>query len=105
MALIDPQSYTREEYLDRAKLLIEEWLRSAPGTQSPIAPYLGRECPECEQECIQEFDSQDHVMHAGFVLIACEGYYVIDPNLLGFDAPRWSDANGELTRNWVPKGF
>ncbi len=85
----------RAEYLEKARAMIEEWLRSAPGTQSPIVEYLFNDCPECE--CEPSDDSDWHEVYAGFVLIGCEGYWVINPNILpGFSSPNWHNREGEI---------
>jgi len=38
-----------------------------------------------------------HILDAdGFVLIACEGYYVINPNAIGLNQPGWHDWHEEI---------
>lgn len=32
-----------------------------------------------------------------FILVACEGYWVIDPNVVGIHNPNWHDWTGELS--------
>ncbi len=92
-----PTDEFRDAYVSKAIAMIESWLRSSPGTQSPVIEYLTEICPECE--CEPSDDSPWHIVYAGFVLVGCEGYYVINPNILpGFAAPNWHDADGNLSR-------
>jgi len=54
-----------------------------------IEPWLTCECDECGEE--PDATDPDHVLHAGYVLIGCEGYWHIDPNRLGIPSPRWEN--------------
>lgn len=53
-----------------------------------IKAYLTTRCPECDREAFTDPDA--HVLVNGYVVIGCEGYYVIDPNLVGIESPNWS---------------
>jgi plasmid stabilization system protein ParE len=61
-----------------------------------ISPeYLTTRCPECGDE-MSVGAPDDHVIgidreEIQFVIIACEGYWVIPPSLVGIDSPHWSD--------------
>lgn len=57
-------------------------------------------CPECNQD-LYEFNVQDHIAYVAsenpdvlVLIVACEGYWVINPNLVGFNRPNWTDQNG-----------
>ena len=60
-----------------------------------IAGELTKVCPECGETPETNSDS-DHAMVLCFVAIACEGYYVVNPNLVGFSRPNWSDWKEDL---------
>lgn len=47
-------------------------------------------CPECGQVPTGT-DTQAHRMHEGFVIIACEGYWVMDPEKIGLGTGNWMD--------------
>jgi hypothetical protein len=54
-----------------------------------VTPYLTRICPECDEEPARS--RWPHTVDVnGFVLVGCEGYWVVDPNVLGLDRPNWS---------------
>jgi hypothetical protein len=52
-----------------------------------LLPYLSPICPECDQEP----DPEDgvHVVLSGAVVIGCEDYWVINPNVLAIPSPTW----------------
>lgn len=77
-------------YVLRAAALVEEWLRSSPGT--PMPARIDTRCPECESP---DDGNGLHATYRGFILVGCEGYWVINPNLLGFDKPLWTNDAGE----------
>ena len=53
-----------------------------------VAPYLTARCPECGNAS----EPSNHVHDAaGHVLIGCERYHVINPNVLGIVTPNWMD--------------
>jgi hypothetical protein len=74
--------------------------------QTNVDRYLTNICPECAQVGIP--GDGDHHMVGPCVVVGCEGYFVVDPNLVGIAAPHWqptdlataepdptdSDANG-----------
>jgi len=42
-------------------------------------------------------DDAPHVLDAdGYVLIGCEGYHQVNPNVLGLEKPNWSDWHEEI---------
>lgn len=52
-----------------------------------IKAYLTKRCPECDGDATDE--PEDHVLVQGWCVVACEGYWVVDPNLVGIESPRW----------------
>ncbi|MFK0015704.1 hypothetical protein [Streptomyces sp. NPDC091027] len=63
-------------------------VRSAP--VDVIAPYMRVDCPECDFD-VSWNDNEDHVVVGSAVVIGCEGYYVVDPNVVGVPTPDWCD--------------
>lgn len=60
----------------------------APG--AALENDLTERCPECGQVPTGT-DAYYHKMHDGNVIIGCEGYYVIDPGLVGLATGNWMD--------------
>lgn len=55
-----------------------------------LGRYLTTMCPECDAQPGSEFDH--HVLSLdGHVLIGCEDYFVVNPNLVGLNRPLWDD--------------
>jgi len=62
---------------------------------------LSSYCTECGVD-VQDFPARttDHVaarypgFNSSFLIIGCEGYFFIDPNLVGIDRPNWHDTEG-----------
>lgn len=85
-----------QEYLDAAAKALE-------AEQEDIKQYCFTWCPECQVTVPRkEDDPEFYRIHKTyetewdiFVLIGCEGYWVINPNLLGIDAPNWFDSDEE----------
>jgi hypothetical protein len=69
-------------------------------TAGTINPPLTTRCPECNDDFSDIGAARADYLHiitattsdTTAVLVACEGYYVVDPNLVGIDAPGWSSA-------------
>ncbi|MFC4507043.1 MULTISPECIES: hypothetical protein [Streptomyces] len=55
-----------------------------------VAPYMRADCPECDYS-VDWNDKESHVVVGSAVVIGCEGYYVVDPNVVGLSAPNWCD--------------
>lgn len=51
---------------------------------------LTERCPECGQ-VPTGLDIQLHRMHDGFIIVACEGYWVMDPEKIGLGTGNWMD--------------
>jgi hypothetical protein len=57
---------------------------------SVIGRWLTHICPECE--AVPGNDDQWHVVdEEGYVLVACEAYWVVNPNAIGMVRPDWMD--------------
>ena len=53
-----------------------------------LEPYLSPVCPECGH--VPEREEGIHVVvGAAAVVIGCEGYWVINPNVVGIPRPSW----------------
>lgn len=76
-----------QEYLTKVRTAAHE------GSLDPSRVHLSQKCPECDR-CPAICDP-DHVMgysgpNGWFVLVGCEGYWVLDPNEFGIERPNWS---------------
>lgn len=49
-------------------------------------------CPECDSD-IDPACPDDHVFVGDLVVIGCEGYHIIDPQLLGLPRGNWSPSS------------
>lgn len=60
-----------------------------------IIPGAGDLCPECQQH-INSFDLEHAIIlspdQGVIVVIACEGYWAIDPQAVGMDRGNWQPA-------------
>lgn len=50
-------------------------------------------CPSCDK-LVGRADGR-HVLYMGYVVISCNGYWVVDPNKLGFERPNWTPAKAD----------
>lgn len=74
------------EYLDRITRAIEK-------ADPKVCSSLSRKCHECGKGTLLmpfPYLETDHVLLGPWIIIGCEGYWQIDPNLVGFDSPHWS---------------
>jgi hypothetical protein len=55
-----------------------------------IAPYLTSVCTECDRH-VAASNPDGHAMVGSSVVIGCEGYWLIDPNVVGIHYPNWLD--------------
>ncbi|MFL4491699.1 hypothetical protein ACJ6WD_10635 [Streptomyces sp. VTCC 41912] len=61
--------------------------------QAPLAlieRYLTSVCTECDEHVVPS-DLDGHVLIGSSVVIGCEGYWLVDPNVVGISNPNWSD--------------
>lgn len=65
----------------------------APG--AALLEHLTERCPECDQVPTGD-DVRLHRMHDGTVIIGCEGYFVIDPELVGMGTGSWMDFRDDI---------
>lgn len=64
-----------------------------------IAPWLTYECPECE-DSFSATDSYsafaaEHATIGSFVIVGCEGAWVVNPNAVGIPTENWQDWTDE----------
>jgi hypothetical protein len=52
-----------------------------------LEPYLSPICPECDQ--VPEQEDGIHTVLGSAVVIGCEGYWVINPNVVAVPSPNW----------------
>lgn len=57
-------------------------------------PELHTVCPECGREPAAEHSAEPHRMVGRWVVICCEGYWVIDPSLVGLPRGQWEPIGG-----------
>ena len=63
-----------------------------------ISGPLTSTCPECGShfaDIDEAYEDTEHIIIATTsdttaVVVACEGYFVVNPNLVGIDSPNWS---------------
>lgn len=46
-------------------------------------------CPECGKAPGEAGTAGEHRMVDGYVVVGCEGYFVVDPNSVGIYSPGW----------------
>lgn len=77
-----------------------------------INPPLTTRCPECGSDFAdldEAREDTDHIIIATTsdttaVIVACEGYFVVNPNLVGIDSPGWSDWMDNPSGGTLPQG-
>jgi hypothetical protein len=62
-------------------------IRALMRHDTTVQPHLSPICPECDE--VPEPEDGLHVVLGAAVVIGCEGYWVIDPNLVGIHRPTW----------------
>lgn len=83
-----PEERAEQDRIERARYLAA--VNAAP--VGLVASWLTSVCPECEHGFWEaEFIHSDHAMIGANVIIACEGYWVINPNVVGYDREQWTD--------------
>lgn len=71
---------------------------------TPVRPWQTTICPECgdiptpnRMGGLHGDSPYTHILDAdGFVLVGCEGYHVINPNVIGMENPNWHDWHEEI---------
>jgi hypothetical protein len=76
----DDAARKRTRYL---AAVVTALMRNDPAVQ----PYLSPVCPECGQ--LPEPEDGIHIVLGAAVVIGCEGYWVINPNVIGIPSPNW----------------
>jgi len=52
-----------------------------------LAPYPSPICPECDE--LPPPEDGVHTVLGATVVVGCEGYWVINPNVVGIPNPNW----------------
>lgn len=58
-------------------------------SNAPLGRWLTMHCTECGTAPGQ--DDDEHVIIDGYVIIGCEGYWIVNPATVGFDLEGWDD--------------
>lgn len=77
-----------------------------------ITGPLTTRCPECDSDFAdldEAYEDTEHIIIATTsdttaVVVACEGYFVVNPNLVGIDSPNWSDWMTNESGGTLPQG-
>jgi hypothetical protein len=77
-----------DDSIARIRAYHEAFLNSDVRRIEAISPWATPYCPECGE--LNPTDD-NHLTFEGIVLIGCEGYFVINPNVLGITNTRWCD--------------
>lgn len=85
---------------------------SASLVRGQINPPLTTRCPECGSDFAdldEAYEDTEHIIvlttsDTTAVVVACEGYFVIDPNLVGIDAPNWQNWIDNVSGGTLPQG-
>lgn len=84
-------------------------MQYAAGAQAALhmdlipSQYLTTTCPECGDEVTNDITAHVVIIdreETQFVIVGCEGYWVINPEIIGMDREGWSDwtAGDEMDR-------
>jgi hypothetical protein len=85
---VDPTSRQRAEREARERTAyLAAVIRALIRRDPALEPYLSPICSECGQ--IPEPQDGDHVVLGAAVVIGCEGYWLINPNVVGIHRPNW----------------
>ena len=84
---------------EKSKIVAYAALVDIALTDGRISGPLTTTCPECGVDFADADDAHNddlHIIMASTidtfaVVVGCEGYFVVNPNLVGIDAPNWSD--------------
>jgi hypothetical protein len=84
-------------------LYLAQYLLASRKGDNPARPWQTTICPECGEIPTQNRMGglngdmpYTHILDAdGFVLIGCEGYWVINPNVINTYSPNWHDWHEE----------
>lgn len=84
--------FEESKYLEGCVKRIDRVLGD-PEVPDTTKEYMTPLCPECNMDIRGMNDQQLlwHRIYRGNILIACEGYLVIDPMLAGVNRDSWSD--------------
>lgn len=79
-----------QAYAEAVDLAVQAGKLSGPFTTT---------CPECDSDFADVDEAHEDTEHIIItltsdtfaVVVACEGYFMVNPNLVGIDSPNWSD--------------
>jgi hypothetical protein len=70
---------------------VESYLRAVRrASVAVVEPYMRADCPECDYD-LDPNDPEDHVVIGSMVVIGCQGYWIVNPNVVGIEKPNWCD--------------
>ena len=85
---VDPAGRQRAEDAARERTAyLAAVIRALMCRDPALEPYLSPVCPECGH--VPEQEGGIHVVLGAAVVIGCEGYWVINPNVVGIPRPSW----------------
>jgi hypothetical protein len=82
-AIIERDARTAKALTDYLAAVMRAMMRNDPR----LAPYLSPICPECGQ--LAGAEDGMHIVLGAVVVVGCEGYWVINPNVVGIASPNW----------------
>lgn len=91
-----PQPPPRRDPVEETRRYVDAVARTMVLNLPALARWLTVTCPECNRSLAEmdPGDLQDHLILQGAVVVACEGYFVINPVAAGLGqdfAPNWCD--------------
>lgn len=60
-----------------------------PSLEESHPEALRKKCPECAEVVDEALDPATHTVMDGYVIVGCEGYFVVDPELVGLPRGNW----------------
>lgn len=102
------------EYMAAALMPVQDYAEAVTDalTDGRINPPLTTRCPECDSDFAdldEAYEDAEHIIvlttaDTTAVIVGCEGYYVVDPNLVGIDCPNWEPWMTNETGGTLPQG-
>jgi hypothetical protein len=83
---------TLEETL-RYALAVDNAIDTAKPSHAVVRPWLTDRCPECGVRVsdMRPHEKDEHLIVSGYVVIACEWYWVVNPAAVGVACDPWCD--------------
>lgn len=81
----------------RYALAVDDAIDTAKRSHQEVRPWLTDKCPECETQVIdmRSHEKDEHLILSGYVIIGCEWFWIVNPNVVGISVPEWSDWKAE----------